>query len=573
MKYVLRYLRRYTALSVIAPLLKLSEALLELFVPVVVAQLIDVGIGGGDGRYVASRCLILILFGVVGLAFSLTAQYFAAKAAVASVSDLKSDLFAHIQTFSHDVIDSLGTPTLITRLTGDADQVQAGVNLFLRLLLRSPFVVCGALIASIAVDPKSGAVFAVVIPVLAGVVCAITFSTLPLYRKVQQRLDALLAKTREDLAGVRVLRAFRREKSEIAEFAEANAALAHSQRFVGRISALMGPLTYAIIGGGLIALLYTGALRVDSGDLTNGQVVALYGYMSQILVELIKLANLIVSVTRAAASAGRIAAVFETKTDIEGEGEPAPAAEAPAVEFRGVSLRYGRNSAPSVEDITFTARRGETIGIIGGTGSGKSTILNMIPRFYDASEGTVLVDGVPVGDRSPESLRGEIGCVPQRVVLFGGTLRDNLRWGNEDASDEDLWAALEAAQAKGVAEEKGGLDFVVEPGGRNLSGGQRQRLSIARALVRKPRILLLDDASSALDFATEAALRSSLRSIGGDMTTFIVSQRVSSVMKADKIIVLRRGRIVGQGTHDELYASCSVYREICDSQLRKEAAV
>ena len=572
MKRLFFYLGRYRRESVLAPLFKLLEATLELLIPLIVSAIVDRGVGGGDASFVLTRSLFLILLGVVGLGFSVTAQFFAARAAVGSVAAMKSALFAHIGSLSHRELDALGTPTLITRMTADANQVQNGVNMALRLLLRSPFVVFGAMIMAFTVDARSAVVFAVVIPVLGLVVFAIMLSCLPLYRKVQQKLDTVLSKTRENLTGARVIRAFCKEEEETGEFREANGELFSLQKLVGRISALMGPLTYAIVDIGVIFLLRRGAIRVDSGALSQGDVIALYSYMSQILVELIKLASFIILTTKAVASANRISAVFDVAPSLRSGERTADPSSACAVEFRGVSLRYARNAAESLEDITFSALRGETVGVIGGTGSGKSSLLSLIPRFYDATEGTVLVDGVPVGEQDLAALRRRIGVVPQKAELFSGTVRENLLWGREDASDGEIWRALELAQAKSVVEEKGGLDFVIEPGGRNLSGGQRQRLTVARALVGEPEILLLDDAASALDYATDAALRAALASLSGKTTLFIVSQRAASVMRADKIIVLEQGRVAGIGKSDELYRTCAVYREIYDSQFEKEGA-
>ena len=571
MKDLFRYLKYYRKESVLAPLFKLCEALLELFVPLVVASVIDVGIANGDRGYVLRCCLGLLALGVVGLGFSVTAQYFASRAAVGSVAKLKSALFGHVQSLSYAELDSLGTATLITRLTSDANQVQTGVNLTLRLLLRSPFVVFGAMIMAFTVDVRAAVIFAVVIPALSLVVFGIMLLTLPLYKQVQQRLDAVLLKARENLTGVRVLRAFRKEEDENADFCARNDALTALQKRVGRLSALLGPLTYVLLNVAIIALLQTGAARINGGDLTQGQMVALYNYMSQILVELIKLANLILNVTRSVASAKRIGDVFAVRSSLA-DGVCTAAPDDVAVEFRGVSLRYAEGAENALTDVSFTVRRGETVGVIGGTGSGKTSLVNLIPRFYEATAGSVLVDGVAVDRQTLASLRAKVGVVPQKAALFQGTVAENLRWGDANADDGALYAALECAQARDVVDEKGGLDFALEQEGRNLSGGQKQRLTIARALVKRPPILLLDDAASALDFATDAALRKALAALPWRPTVFLVSQRAASVMHADTILVLDGGRLVGQGPHDELLRTCEVYREIYDSQFRKEGA-
>lgn len=572
MKKLFVYMKGYGRQCVLGPLFKLLEASLELLVPLVIAAIIDRGIAGGDRGYILRMGLLLAALGLVGLIFSVTAQYFAADASVGFVARIKHALFAHLQSLSYAELDKLGTSTMITRMTSDMNQLQNGVNLTLRLLLRSPFVVFGAMIMAFTIDVRAALVFAVAIPVLSVVVFGIMLVSIPLYKKVQSRVDGVLRATRENLNGVRVLRAFCREEAEVREFEEKNDALTDAQKFVGRISALMNPLTYVIINAAICALIYTGALRVEAGLLTQGAVIALYNYMSQILVELIKLANLIITITKAVACGNRIASVLEIPAGMEAHPEVSSTVQnGDAVRFTDVSLRYA-TSGEALEHISFSAAPGETVGVIGGTGSGKSSLVNLIPRFYDAASGSVTVDGVDVRAWDTETLRQKIGVVPQKAVLFRGTVRDNMRWGNPGATDGEIWDALERAQAKSVVEGKeGGLDFRIEQGGRNLSGGQRQRLTIARALVRKPEILILDDSASALDFATDAALRKALRELSG-VTVFIVSQRTSSIAHADRIIVLDEGRSAGIGTHDELLASSEVYREIYDSQFKKEAA-
>ena len=574
MKKLFVYLKGYGKETVLGPLFKLLEASFELFVPLVVASMIDVGIQNRDQGYIVRMCLVLITLGIVGLVCSITAQYFAAKAAVGFVAKIRHALFAHIQSLSYTELDTLGASTMITRMTSDANQVQNGVNLTLRLLLRSPFVVFGAMIMAFTIDWQAALVFVAAIPLLCIVVFGIMLLSIPLYRKVQARLDRILGITRENLTGVRVLRAFCKEEEEIREFDTRNEDLTNVQKFVGRISALMNPVTYVIINLAVVALIWTGAIRVEAGILTQGMVVALYNYMSQILTELIKMANLIINITRAVACGNRIASVFEiTSSQKQAPLSPARQEGAPYVEFRDVSLRYSGAGEDSLTGITFQAGEGETIGVIGGTGSGKSSLVNLIPRFYDATGGEVLVDGVDVREYPAAELRGEIGVVPQKAELFQGTVRENLQWGKPDASDDEIWEALAAAQAQELVESKeGGLDFALEQGGRNLSGGQRQRLTIARALVRRPRILILDDSASALDFATDAALRRSLRDLPYSPTVFLVSQRAASIRYADRILVLDDGRIAGSGTHDELMESCEVYREIYSSQFRKEDA-
>lgn len=571
MKKLLVYLKDYKKECVLGPFFKMLEAAFELLIPLVMASIIDVGIKTGDRGYVLKMCLLIAALGAVGLMSTVTAQYFAAKAAAGFAKKLKHALFAHIQTFSYTELDTLGTSTMITRLTSDADQVQTGVNLTLRLLLRSPFIVFGAMIMAFTVDAQAALVFAGVIPVLMAVVFAIMLWCIPLYKKVQSKLERVLGIARENLTGVRVIRAFCKEEEEVQQFRESTDALERAQNKVGRISALMNPLTYAIINLAIAGLIWIGAIRVDGGLISQGAVVALYNYMTQILIELIKLANLIITMTRSVASGNRIQDVFEIKPSMENRaGLPPERQNGVAVEFKNVSLRYKNAGANALTDITFRAERGQTVGIIGGTGSGKSSLVNLIPRFYDATEGEVLVNGINVKDIPVEALRRSIGIVPQKAVLFSGSIRDNLRWGNKNATDEELMQAVKTAQALDVVNGKGGLDFLIEQGGKNLSGGQRQRLTIARALARKPEILILDDSASALDFATDAALRKALRELSGEMTVFIVSQRASSIQHADLIIVLEDGRVAGIGTSDELLKTCEVYREIYESQFRKE---
>ena len=568
MKKLLVYLKDYIRESILGPLFKLLEALFELFVPLVIAAIIDTGIENGDTGYIIKMCLILVLLGFVGLAFSITAQYFAAKASVVFVSKIRHVLFGHIQSLSYSELDQIGTSTLITRMTSDMNQVQNGMNLALRLLLRSPFVVFGAMIMAFTIDVPSAMIFVYVTIVLLIVVFGIMLGSIPLYKKVQQKLDAVMTVTRENLTGVRVIRAFCKEDEETDDFINKNNELTASQKFVGKISALMNPVTYVIINLAIIWLIHTGAVSVNEGILTQGAVVALYNYMSQILVELIKLANLIINITKSIACGNRIQAVLDIKPDLESGNS---SCNEGSVEFDHVNLRYKNAGADSLSDITFTAAKGETIGIIGGTGSGKSSLVNLIPRFYDAASGEVKVGGVNVKDMDVEQLREKIGVVPQKAVLFHGTIRENMQWGVTNASDDEIMEAIEAAQGLDVIKAKGGLDCEIEQGGKNLSGGQRQRLTIARALVKKPEILILDDSASALDFATDAALRKSLRELDYHPTVFIVSQRTSSIQHADRIIVLDDGAAVGIGTHDELMKSCSVYQEIYNSQFKKEA--
>ena len=568
------YLKPYTLESILGPLFKLLEALLELLVPLVVADIIDTGIGAGDTGFIVKRCLLLIGLGLLGLSSSVTAQYFAAKAAIGFTASVRHALFGKVQSLSYAELDKLGTSTLMTRMTSDMNQVQTGLNLALRLLLRSPFVVFGAMIMAFTIDVKSAWVFAVIIPLLFAVVFGIMFSCIPLYKKVQGRLDGVLGAAKENLAGVRVIRAFGKERQEVESFEEKSGQLLSSQLFVGKISALLNPVTYVMINLAIIAVLRVGGGQVYKGILTQGQVLALYNYMSQILVELIKMANLILSMTKATASAKRVAAILalESSLDVPQENPEEPKA-APAVEFDGVTFTYPTGGAPALSDISFTLEHGKTLGIIGGTGSGKSTLIGLIPRFYDVQEGCVKVDGCDVRQYPLETLRRKIGLVPQKALLFKGTIRENLLWGDENAADDAIYDALKAAQAQEVVDGKPeGLDYEVETGGRNFSGGQRQRLTIARALVRKPEVLILDDSASALDFATDAALRHALRELPWKPAVVIISQRTASIRFADEILVLDDGKLAGRGTHDELLQTCEVYREIYESQFKKEDA-
>lgn len=573
MSKLLKYLKKYKIESILAPFFKLIEVAFELIVPLIVSTIIDIGIENGDKIYIIKRCLLLGLFGILGLCSTLVAQYFSAKASVGFATDIRHALFQHIGKLSYSQLDSLGAPTLITRLTGDINQVQTGTNLTLRLVLRSPFVVFGAVIMAFTVDVKSSLVFVVAVPALAAVVFAIMLVCIPMYRKVQQKLDGLLSKTRENLLGTRVVRAFCKEEEEIADFDAKNSALTEMQTAVGRISAFMNPATFVLINLAIIALIYVGAIRVDSGAISRGAVVALYNYMSQILVELIKLANLIISVTKAIACGNRIQSVL----DIEPATVPGTVTDGNenseySVEFDKACLSYN-GSEESLHNIDLKIPRGSSIGVIGSTGSGKTSLVNLIPRFYDVTGGCVLVDGVDVRDYDTKALRSKIGVVSQKKALFAGTVRDNIRFGKQDATDEEIWQALETAQAKQMIEDKSGqLDFVLEQEGKNLSGGQRQRMTIARALVRKPEVLILDDAASALDYATGAALNKALRNTDFAPTVITVSQRVAAIRNADTIVVLDEGEIVGMGTNDELLRSCEVYKEIFDSQLEKEDA-
>ncbi len=573
MKSLLIYLKNYKKETVLAPLFKLLEASFELLVPLVMAAVIDNGIANGDKPYVIRMCLIMVALGIVGLVCSITAQYFSAKAATGFATELRKALFSHIQNFSFSKMDTIGTSTLITRMTSDVNQVQSGVNLVLRLFLRSPFIVVGAMAMAFTVDVQGAFVFVVAIPLLSVVVFGIMLVTMPLYKKVQSDLDKVLLITRENLMGARVIRAFNKEKSEERYFERSNQELTDAQKYVGKLSGLMNPLTYIIVNGALIVLIYVGALRVDAGILTQGEVVALINYMSQILVELVKLANLIITVTKAIACGNRIQSVFEEKAGIlEGNVDDIFSGEEEAfIEFDHVSMRYEGAGADSLSDISFRVKKGQTIGIIGGTGSGKSSVVNLIPRFYDASAGAVRINGKNVMDYRLKTLRDSIGVVPQKSVLFKGTAAENLRWGKEEASEAELWEAVETAQAKEFVEGKDEkLGFKISQDGKNLSGGQRQRLAIARALVRRPEILILDDSASALDFATDAKLRTAIRQMAGSPTVFIVSQRASSIMYADQILVLEDGEMAGLGTHDELLSNCEIYQEIYYSQFPKE---
>ena len=584
MKKLLIYLRDYKKESVLGPLFKLLEASFELIVPLVVASMIDVGIANHDRGYILRMCLIMAALGLIGLICAVTAQYFAAKAAVGFATKLRHGLFSHIQSLSFSQMDKEGTSTLITRMTSDINQVQSGVNLVLRLFLRSPFIVFGAMIMAFTVDVRAALIFVVVIPILSVIVFGIMLISIPMFKKVQGGLDKVLGITRENLTGVRVIRAFGEEEHEILKFDEETDRLKHLQEMAGRISALMNPLTYVVINGGLIVLIYTGALQVEAGILTQGQVVALVNYMSQILVELVKLANLIITVTKAFACGNRIQNIFEIPAGMETSatstntssleaqsGSSSPETEKGTVEFDHVSLRYYEGGEQALTDIHFKAKKGATIGVIGGTGSGKSSLVNLIPRFYDVEKGSVKVDGRDVREYPLTQLRDKIGVVMQKAVLFKGTIRENLLWGNENASDEDLWEAIKAAQAEEfVLQKRDKLDEMIEQEGRNLSGGQKQRLSIARALVKKPEILILDDSSSALDYATDAALRKSIKDLPGEITVFIVSQRASSMLHADTIIVLDDGNVAGMGTHEELLKGCEVYQEIYYSQFERK---
>ena len=573
MKKLASYLKRYTKESILAPLFKLLEVVFDLMVPLVVARMINIGVAGNDRGYMVRCFLILILMALLGLAASITAQFFAAKASTGFAADLRQAVFDHIQGFSFTELDTLGADTMITRLTDDINQVQTGVNMGLRLLLRSPFVVFGAMIMAFTIDVSCAWVFAVVIPVLFVAVFAIMLSSIPLYRKAQSALDRVTCLTRENLTGVRVIRAFCREDHSVREFDESSQALTRLNEFVGKISALLNPLTYVLINLAAVVLIDRAAIRVNIGSIAQGDVVALNNYMLQITVELIKLASLIITLTKSMACAGRVASVLEQPTSMtypEKNAQPRENGDE-AVRFDHVNFTYRNAGAPSLTDISFCAKKGQTVGIIGGTGSGKSTLISLIPRFYDAASGTVSLDGCDVKMYTQEALCRKIAVVQQRSVLFQGTIRDNLRWGNENASDEELWQALEVAQAREIVEGKEGqLDFRLEQGGRNLSGGQKQRLSIARALVKKPEILILDDSSSALDFATDAALRSAIHGLGSGVTTFLVSQRIACIRQADQILVLDNGSLAGVGTHEELLESCGLYQEIFDSQFPGE---
>ena len=594
MKRLFSYMKDYKLESILGPLFKMLEASFELFVPLVVARMVDVGIRGRDSGYILKMGGVLVLLALIGLACSLTAQYFAAKAATGAATSLRNDLFSHIGRLSYTEIDTVGTSTLITRMTSDINQVQSGINMTLRLLLRSPFVVFGAMVMAFTVDVRSAFVFVVTIPVLCVVVFGIMAVSMPLYKSVQRQLDKVLLTTRENLMGVRVIRAFNRQKSETEKFDRENGNLVRMQVFVGKISALLNPVTYVIINIAVVAVIWVGAEQADSGIITQGKVIALVNYMSQILVELIKMANLIIIISKAVACMNRVDSIFKVESSIEDKGRSGsrkpgsqnsgsqnpgpqnsgpqnPALRIPKVEFKDMEFVYAGAKEPALKDISFCAMAGQTIGVIGGTGSGKSTLVNLIPRFYDAASGQVLVDGTDVREYSLDELRDKTGVVPQKSVLFKGTLRDNMRWGKQDASDEEIYRALDTAQAREFVDSKGeGLDLYIDQGGHNLSGGQRQRLTIARALVRRPEILIMDDSASALDFATDARLRKAIRENTGDMTVFIVSQRATTIKSADTILVLDEGRLAGMGTHKELLKDCQVYREICLSQLSKE---
>ena len=577
MKQLMMYLKDYKKESILAPLFKLLEAFFELLVPLVMANIIDYGISNRNMGYIGKMGLLLLLLGVVGLASSITAQFFAAKAAVGFSTQLRQALFNHIEDLSFTDIDKAGTSTMITRMTSDVNQVQSGINMTLRLFLRSPIIVFGAMIMAFTIDVKCALIFVVAIPLLSVVVFGIILSTIPMYKKVQSKLDQVLGITRENLTGVRVIRAFHQEAKEADRFRENNEALSAMQIFVGKISACMNPVTYIIVNGAIIALIYTGAVQVNIGNLSQGEVVAIINYMNQILVELVKLANLIVTMTKALACAERVASVFDIGADAAYVGaQDQKLADkvdlsAPFLDFKHVSLTYQGAGAPTLQDMNFTVNRGDTVGIIGGTGSGKTSLVNLIPGFYPATEGEILLEGRDIRTMSDEELRGRIGVVPQKAVLFKGTIRSNLQWGKPDATEEEMWKALELAQASEVVDGKPGkLDATVAQNGKNFSGGQRQRLTIARALVRNPEILILDDSASALDYATDAKLRAAIRTLEDKTTTFIVSQRASTIRHADKIIVLDDGEIAGMGTHDELLKDCTVYQEIYYSQYPEQ---
>lgn len=574
MKKILIYLKYYKKETILAPLFKMLEASFELFVPLVIAGIIDRGIEQEDTTHILCMGGVLVLLGIVGLVCSVTAQYFSARAATGFASRLRVVLFSHIQKLSFSQLDEAGTATLITRMTSDVNQVQSGVNLVLRLFLRSPFIVFGAMIMAFTVDVKAALIFVVTIPLLSIVVFGIMLISIPLYKKVQIALDKVLGKTRENLTGIRVIRAFNKEEEEKRDFYEKNEELNKVQVFVGRFSALMNPVTYIIVNGAILYLIWTGALQVEMGVLQQGQVVALVNYMSQILVELVKLANLIITVTKAIACGNRIEEVLELPVDATKEVLEMKEEYRDAVVFENVTFAYHKDAEPAIQNISFVARKGETIGIIGGTGSGKSTIVNMLPAFYRPTQGTIYIDGKNVNAYEEQELKEKIGMVMQKAVLFKGTIADNLRFGKDTATDEEMWQALSMAQAKEFVEQKeGGLSFVINEGGKNLSGGQRQRMTIARALVKKPEILVLDDSASALDYATDAALRKALKETGDNQITFIVSQRAASIMHADRILVLDEGEMVGIGKHEELLKNCEVYREIYASQFRGEEAV
>ncbi len=573
MRELLRYLKNYRKEAVLAPLFKMLEASFELIVPLVTARIIDVGIHRGDVSYIWKMCVVMVALGLIGLICSLTAQYFCAIAAMGFSTELRRDLFAHINSLSYRELDQVGTSTLITRMTSDINQTQTGVNLVLRLFLRSPFLVAGAVIMAFVINAKIGIIFLIAVPLISLVIYLIMKATVPIYKNVQKTLDRVSLITRENHVGARVVRAFGRQKEENEGFDAANHQFTQIQIAAGKISALLNPATYVIMNFAIVAILWFGGWQVNAGTLTQGEVTALVNYMTQILVALLALANLIVAVTKAIASGARLTEIFHMESALSDEGNESQTAPdgAPKVEFRDVSFRYVGGGEPALEEVSFVVRPGETIGVIGGTGCGKTTLVNLIPRFYEITSGSLLVDGQSVDAYPMEQLRQKVGMVPQKAVLFKGTLRDNMCWGKKDAADEEIWEALEIAQAKEfVTEKPEQLEMEIQQGGRNLSGGQRQRLTIARALVRKPEILILDDSASALDFATDAALRRALREKTAAMTVFIVSQRASSIKQADKILVLDDGHLVGQGTHEELLRSCEVYKEICLSQLSKE---
>lgn len=572
MKDIIKYLRHYIKESILAPLFKMLEASFELFVPLVMAAIIDTGIKNSDKPYIFKMGMVLVGLAIVGFISALTAQYFAAKAAVGFGKELRGDLYRHINTLSYSEIDKIGTSTLITRLTADVNQMQTAVNLFLRLFLRSPFIVIGAVVMAFTVDPKTAIIFAVSIPMLAVVVFGIMFYSVPIYKKVQNRLDSVMRMTRENLSGVRVIRAFNHEQREIEDFDKYSEELKDMQLYGGKISAYLNPITYVIVNLSIVLIIYVGGLRVDTGRLTQGEVISLINYMSQVLVELIKLSNLIINLTKSVACGNRINDVFKIKPSIN-DGSGIKTENDTAVEFDHVSATYAGSNEKSLDSLTLNVPRGSTVGIIGATGSGKTTLINLIPRFYDVSGGSLKVNGTDVRNYNVDELRKLVGVVPQKAALVSGTIRDNMKWGKPDATDEEINAALKTAQALDFVDEKNGLDSKILQGGKNLSGGQIQRLTIARALVRKPEILILDDSSSALDFATDAALRRAIKSDTDNMTVFIVSQRFSTIKNADMIIVLDDGRVCGIGKHDELFESCEEYRDICESQLSSKEAV
>lgn len=572
MKDLIKYLRHYIKESILAPLFKMLEASFELFVPLVMAAIIDTGIKNSDKPYIFKMGMVLVGLAIVGFISALTAQYFAAKAAVGFGKELRGDLYRHINTLSYSEIDKIGTSTLITRLTADVNQMQTAVNLFLRLFLRSPFIVIGAVVMAFTVDPKTAIIFAVSIPLLVVVVFGIMFYSVPIYKKVQNRLDSVMRMTRENLSGVRVIRAFNHEQREIEDFDKCSEELKDMQLYGGKISAYLNPITYVIVNLSIVLIIYVGGLRVDTGRLTQGEVISLINYMSQVLVELIKLSNLIINLTKSVACGNRINDVFKIKPSIN-DGSGIKTENDTAVEFDHVSATYAGSNEKSLDSLTLNVPRGSTVGIIGATGSGKTTLINLIPRFYDVSGGSLKVNGTDVRNYNVDELRKLVGVVPQKAALVSGTVRDNMKWGKPDATDEEINAALKTAQALDFVDEKDGLDSKILQGGKNLSGGQIQRLTIARALVRKPEILILDDSSSALDFATDAALRRAIKSDTDNMTVFIVSQRFSTIKNADMIIVLDDGRVCGIGKHDELFESCEEYRDICESQLSSKEAV